>query len=58
MANVGRILYQVKRNAVSVLFPTLCGLAIYKDYSHTQSWKKEQLALYLKKEDQKATGFH
>ncbi|KAI5734193.1 hypothetical protein M8J77_003666 [Diaphorina citri] len=51
MADVKQILYHVRRNTLSVLFPVCVGIAIYKDYSRTQAWKKEQLALYNKNQN-------
>jgi len=38
------VLYQVRRNFLSVLFPTITASAIYADWSHTQRYKANKTA--------------
>ena len=46
------VLYQVRRNFLSVLFPTITASVIYADWSHTQHYKAAKAAQVKKfKED-------
>lgn len=31
----------IKRNLVSVIVPTVCGLLIFADWNHTRLWKEQ-----------------
>lgn len=37
----------VRKYGVSIIFPVLSLSAIYADYSHTQAWKAQKLAIAL-----------
>lgn len=37
------VLFTIRRNLISVLFPTLCAWAIYADWSRTQRYKANKI---------------